>query len=134
LVVEDLRVTSGWSGRGSEDTEPEERRRQEDHNWEALKLFFEFFKHFLTLITAIALVVVTLQRALGLGTGATIAVLVVLAINLALCLVGMYVVMWRTREWEISPAPGSLPFFLMAATILVFVAGLFGILGLAVGH
>ena len=114
---------------------PEDRRRQEDHNWEAWKLYFEFFKHFLTLITAIALVVVTVQRALGLGTGATIAVLVVLAINLSLCLVGMYVVMWRLHQGGGElPGPGSLPFFLMAATILVFVADLFGILGLAVGR
>ena len=63
--------------------------RNEDRGWEALKLYFEFFKHFTTLSSAFALVVIALQRSLGLGPGATISILVLLGINLILSLLGM---------------------------------------------
>jgi hypothetical protein len=108
--------------------DPEDRQRREQHNWEVLKLYFEFFKHFTTLTSAIALLVIALQRALGLGAGAAIAVLVLLGINLLLCLSGMYVVMFRANDWGYSPSPGSVPFWLMVGTILAFVFGLIVIL------
>jgi hypothetical protein len=55
---------------------PEERRA--DHSWDALKLYFDFFKHFTTLSSAFALVVIALQRSVGLGPRTTIVMLVVL--------------------------------------------------------
>ena len=101
--------------------------RKEEHGWEALKLFFEFFKHFTTL----AVVVIALQRALGLGSGATLPILMLLGINLLLSLVGMYVVMFRANNWRDTPDPGGLPFALMVFTIIAFFTGLAVVLVLA---
>jgi hypothetical protein len=102
---------------------PEERRA--DHGWEALKLYFEFFKHFTTLSSAFALVVIALQRSVGLGPRTTTVMLVVLGVNLVLSLCGVYVVMFRARKLDESPSPRGLPVLLMWLTIIAFFAGLF---------
>jgi hypothetical protein len=105
--------------------------RKDERGWEALKLYFEFFKHFTTLSSALAVVVIALQRSLGLGSGATLPILILLGINLLLSLVGMYVVMFRANNWRYSPAPGALPFTLMVLTIIAFFSGLLVVLGLS---
>jgi hypothetical protein len=105
--------------------------RKEENGWEALKLYFEFFKHFTTLSSALAVVVITLQRALDLGSGATVRILVFLGINLFLALVGMYVVMFRANNWRDRPDPGGLPFALMVLTIIAFFLGLVVVLVLS---
>ena len=109
---------------------PEERRA--DHGWEALKLYFEFFKHFTTLSSAFALVVIALQRSVGLGPRTTTVMLVVLGVNLVLSLCGVYVVMFRARKLDESPSPRGLPVLLMWLTIIAFFAGLFVMLFLSI--
>jgi amino acid transporter len=101
---------------------------KEERGWEALKLYFEFFKHFTTLSSALAVLVIALQRVLNFGSGATLTILVLLGINLLLSLVGMYVVMLRAKNWTDTPdpkGPRGLPFALMVLTIIAFVVGLF---------
>jgi hypothetical protein len=98
--------------------------RKEERGWEALKLYFEFFKHFTTLSSAFALVVIALQRSIGLGPRTTIVMLVVLGVNLVLSLCGVYVVMFRARKLDESPSPRGLPVLLMWLTIIAFFAGL----------
>jgi hypothetical protein len=105
--------------------------RKEERGWEALKLYFEFFKHFTTLSSALAVVVIALHRALGLGSGAMLPILVLLGINLLLSLVGMYVVMFRANNWRDTPDPGGLPFALMVFTIFAFFLGLIVVLVLS---
>lgn len=108
------------------DKDRDEERRREDRGWEALKLYFEFFKHFTPLTSAAALLVIALRRELDFGSRAAIAILVILGVNLLITLAGMYVVMFRASDWHYSPRPGWLPFLLMVATIVAFVFGLMG--------
>ena len=106
--------------------------RKEEQGWEALKLYFEFFKHFTTLSSAFTLVVIALQRSVGIGPRTTIVVLVVLGVNLVLSLCGLYVVMFRARKLDESLSPRGLPVLLMWLTIIAFFAGLFVMLILSI--
>ena len=61
----------------------------EDRGLEATKLFFESYKHFTTLSTAVALIALALFRELDLTTGSAIVCVSTLGITLLLSLIGM---------------------------------------------
>lgn len=100
-----------------------------EREWEAVKLYFEFFKHFTTLTTAIALIVIGFFRILDLDPGSYVLVLVMLAIPLMLSLAGMGNALLHAQSWgfwkfDFGKDPGLVPFMLALFTMLLFMAAL----------
>lgn len=97
--------------------------------WESLKLYFEFFKHFTTLTTATGLLVPAVSRAFGAGPGATVGMLFALAVPLVLSLFGMANIVSHAQEWgfwnfDFDRDPGHLPYLLVAFTLVTFAGAL----------
>ena len=110
----------------------EQRRRWEvERNWDALKLFFECFKYFTTLTTAIAvaLLVLALYRDLDLSSTVAESGVGALAGALLLSLIGMVYLIVRAL------APMSVEFsstgiaMLMLLIAILFFAGLVAVVG-----
>jgi hypothetical protein len=110
----------------------EHRRRWEvQRNWDALKLFFECFKYFTTLTTAIAvaLLVLALYRDLDLSSTVAESGVGALAGALLLSLIGMVYLIVRAL------APMSVEFsstgiaMLMLLIAILFFAGLVAVVG-----
>ena len=109
------------NGRGDRDNRQDE--------WEALKLYFDFFKHFTTLTTASGLITLAISQAFHLEPRATVGVLTALAVPLALSLFGMANILMHAQEWgfwkfDFERDPGHLPLVLMGVTLVTFGAAL----------
>jgi hypothetical protein len=107
-------------------------KRQFEREWEAVKLYFEFFKHFTTLTTAVALIVIGFFSVLDLNPRSFVLVLVALAFPLLLSLAGMVNALLHAQEWgfwkfDFDGDPGRVPFMLAAFTMIFFVAALLAI-------
>ncbi len=113
------------AGVGCSVTEEQEKQRVDD--WEALKLYFEFFKHFTTLSTAIGLIELTLFQALDLSTDAAIFGLASMGATLLLSLSGMISMVVRPFQEDqglFAVKPGLWTFLLAALVISSFVASI----------
>jgi hypothetical protein len=100
-----------------------------EREWEAVKLYFEFFKHFSTLITAIALIVIGFFRILDLDPRSYVVVLVMLAIPLLLSLLGMANALLHAQGWRIwkfgfSEDPRLVPLVFAYVTMFLFIVAL----------
>ncbi len=96
--------------------------RNGDRDWEALKLYFDFFKHFTTLTTAAGLLFLALVRGLDLHTEGAVFGLTMLAGALFLSLIGLLTLLsWVGRGVEARP--GFWTFVLAAFVVGFFFAG-----------
>jgi hypothetical protein len=86
-------------------------RNNEDHARPALNLYFEFFKHFTTLTTATALVVLAFYGALEQSSRAAYTGWIALGVTLLLSLLGMLDVLSRVSEWGWGSVEGPGPWY-----------------------
>jgi hypothetical protein len=100
--------------------------KQEEHNRDVSKLFFEYFKHFTTLTTATAVVEVALYEHLGVDTIVLIVGLLMLGMTLGFSLAGMYFVPTRMSVQRTVLQEDSLSF----TQVLMFVTGFFFVVAL----
>jgi hypothetical protein len=90
-----------------------------NHSLEALKFYFEFFKHFTTLTTAAALIVLALSEQLSLGLRSPVAALAFWGITLSQALLGMVAILSQLAGQNlIVDEPGEVPGYYRAMRIL----------------
>jgi hypothetical protein len=102
--------------------------RQDDHNREVAKLYFEYFKHFTTVSTAVALVELVLYQAFALTLKTLIAGVDTLTLTLLLSIAGMIGVLLNAENG--FQRIGGILTGLMGGIALSFFSGLlmFGVL------
>jgi hypothetical protein len=98
--------------------------KRNEHNREAAKLCFEFFKHFTTITTAVALVELTLVQQFELTSDVVGWGLVLSGITLLLSIGGMFSVALPAAVNDELPETGFGTFLLMLVTALLFFFGL----------
>ena len=103
--------------------------RKNEHDREAAKLCFEFFKHFTTLTTAVALVGLALVQRFELRLDTAGVGIVVLGITLLLSIWGMLSVAIPAVINDELPKMGVTTYIIMAFTAALF---LFGVVMFAV--
>jgi hypothetical protein len=111
---------------------PNNEGKQGEREWEAIKLYFEFFKHFTTLTTAIALISIGFFGVLNLKPQSFVMVLIALAIPLLLSLAGMVNALLHAQSWgfwkfDFDRDPGTVPFILAALTVMFFIFALLAV-------
>ncbi len=104
----------------------DEKDKRPDSDWEALKLYFEFFKHFTTLTTAVGLILIALFRGLDLSTNTVVFGVGCLGVTLLLSLVGMLLMVMKAAHPEAGykVRPGYPTFLLATFTVSFFFTGL----------
>ena len=111
-----------------------DRDRDGGPDLEATKLFFEFYKHFTTLSTAVALIVLALFRELNLATGSAIVGISTLGISLLLSSIGMFITIAKTESPNVfGVRPGQWSVFLALAILSMFFTAIIAFLSLAPG-
>jgi hypothetical protein len=101
--------------------EEQDNRRESD--WETLKLYFEFFKHFTTLSTAIGLIELALFRELDLSVKAAIFGIGSMGATVLLSLIGMLLMVVRPVHEEhglFGVRPGYWTFVLATFVVSLF--------------
>jgi hypothetical protein len=101
-------------------------RKKDEHSREAAKLCFEFFKHFTTIATAVALVELALvQWQFELRSGQVVVGVVLSGITLLLSIVGMASLALRAAVINEVPETGVGTYLLILFTAAVFFTGIF---------
>jgi integrase len=99
-------------------------QRRQGHDWEPLKAYFEYFKHFTTVATAVGLLIFALQEVLDMHPVAAGFALIFIGITLAMSVAGM-LVMARKASGERAPqSPGRGTWMLAGTTALTFLASM----------
>lgn len=112
----------------------EDRDRDQEHDWEALKLYFEFFKHFTTLATAVALIVLAMFRGFDLSTKAAVFGLSMMGATLFLSLIGMLTAVVRAdKHAPLGVRPGYPTSLLVVLVVSLFFVGVLTFTSLARG-
>ena len=108
--------------------------RKEERGWEALKLYFEFFKHFTTLTTAVGIIFLALFREFDFHTGSAVFGLSSLAGALFLSLIGLVALLAKGIDSSPLRVRPGYPTFLLAAFVMsLFFAGVVAFVGFARG-
>jgi len=101
-----------------------ERTRLLEQVTEISKLSFEYFKHFMTIATAAALVELALYQQLGLNESAALLGVSLLGLTLVLCIIGLVrLSVGAATKGEFSPVGRQLK-RLMVSTALFFLSGI----------
>jgi hypothetical protein len=95
---------------------------RDEHNWEVMKLYFEFFKHFTTISTATAVVELVLYQQFSPSLKTLLAGVSTLAVTLLLSVIGMSVIL--TNSENVFPAIGTTLSILMILVGMFFFTGL----------
>ena len=96
----------------------------EERSGEALKLYFEFFKHFTTIATAVGILVVALHREMGMASASVFIALISLGLALAVSIFGMLTMVAKASGEFGAQEPGRGTWVLAGTTALMFLTGL----------
>lgn len=100
--------------------------RKDEHNREATKLCFEFFKHFSTLSITVALVEIALVQFFELDSKTAVVSSIASGVTLLSSIVGMLIVAIPASLDDEVPKTGSYTYILMFITAFAFFFGLLG--------
>ena len=105
-------------------------QRRPGYDWEPLKIYFQYFKHFTTVATAIGVLIVAFTEVLVMHPVAAGFALVFIGITLVMSVAGM-LIMVRKASGEWAPqSPGRGTWILAGTTAVMFLAGMFAYFGL----
>ena len=106
--------------------------RGQEREWESLKLYFEFFKHFTTLATAVTLILIATGQTFEVPAGPVVSGVVLMGTALLLSLIGMLTTVLRV-QMDLRVRPGSLTLGLAVIIVTVFFSGLATLIALLYG-